>query len=84
MYKDGFIRHICKLSVNVKKASRTNGTFGFTRHTSPTLRKCQTFTNSNKYNNVMSKIKRATFCLRTNNDNASLKLNLADYKNFKY
>jgi hypothetical protein len=47
---------------------RTNGTFVFIPHTSPTLRKT----------------KRATFCPRTNDDNAILKLNLADYKNFKY
>jgi len=43
-------------------AHRTSGTFGFARHTSPTLRKT----------------KRATFCPRTNDDNATLKLNLAD------
>ena len=46
----------------------TNGTFGFARHTKPTLRKT----------------KRAIFCQRTDNDNDDIKLNLADNKNIKY
>lgn len=50
----------------------------------PTLCKCKALANTYKNNYDMSKTKRATFCPRTNNDNATLKLNLADYKNIKY
>lgn len=32
----------------------------------------------------MSKTKRAIFCQRTCDDNETIKLNLADIKNFKY
>ena len=45
-------------------AHRTSGTFGFARHSSPTLRKT----------------KRAIFCQRTYNDNDDIKLNLAENK----
>jgi hypothetical protein len=73
-----------KLNKRVILAHRTSGTFGFARHTSPTLRKCKAFTNTINNYYAVSKTRRATFCPRTNDDNATLKLNLADYKNFKY
>jgi hypothetical protein len=63
---------------------RTSGTFGFARHTSPTLRKCKAFTNTIKNYYAVSKTKRAIFCQRTDNDNDDIKLNLADNKNVKY
>ena len=49
-------------------ASRTNGTFGFARHSS----------------RPFAKPKEPLFCQRTNKDNKHIKPNLADIKYFKY
>ena len=49
-------------------SQRTNGTFGFARHTS----------------RPFAKPKELFSCQRTYDDNATIKLNLADIKNFKY